>query len=250
LRELAAHVTSSGADLGVLIEPGGEVAHLVDDAGRVVGLDQALLMFIAHEATRGAERIAAPVSVTRHAEQLAQRLGASFEWTTTSLAALMDAAGAHGVAFAGNSEGAYLWPDFLPAPDGLMTMCKSLEVLATTKQPLSRIVEELPHVHVARRDVQTPWAQKGAVMRQLSATASGRVQLLDGVKVVSDDGWALVIPLPDEPVCRVWAESSTTAGAEALAERYVALVRAAIEREAEGERPDEQREDTYTQVDK
>ena len=228
LRDLADHVTKSGSDLGILIEPGGEVAHLVDDHGEVVALEEALLMFVAHEAARGAQRIAAPVSVTAHAETLARRLGAELRWTTTSLPALMDAATAHGVGFAGNAEGAYLFPDFLPAPDGLMTMCKALEVLATTKQPLSAIVDELPRVHMARRDVPTPWAQKGAVMRRLSSAASGRVQLLDGVKVVEDDRWALVIPLPDEPLCRIWAEAPTDAGAEELADRYVSMVQEAI----------------------
>jgi mannose-1-phosphate guanylyltransferase/phosphomannomutase len=232
LRDLASHVTNSGSDLGILIEPGGEVAHLVDDRGRAVSLEQTLLMFIAHEASRGARRVAVPVSVTHHAKEVARRQGAELTWTTTSLAALMDAATAEGVGFAGNAEGAHLFPEFLPAPDGLMTMCKVLEVLATTKQPLSSIVEELPEVHMARRDVPAPWTQKGAVMRRLSASAAGRVQLLDGVKVVEDDRWALVIPLPDEPVCRIWAEAPSDAEADALAERYVAIVRSAVEGDA------------------
>lgn len=85
---------------------------------------------------------------------------------------------------------------------------------------------------MARRDVPAPWTQKGAVMRRLSASAAGRVQLLDGVKVVEDDRWALVIPLPDEPVCRIWAEAPSDAEADALAERYVAIVRSAVEGDA------------------
>jgi mannose-1-phosphate guanylyltransferase/phosphomannomutase len=235
LRDLAAHVTNSGSDLGILIEPGGEVAHLVDDRGAPVGLDQALLMFIAHEAARGAQRIAVPVSVTGHAAEVARRFGTELTSTTTSLASLMDMATAAGVGFAGNAEGAYLFPEFLPAPDGLMTMCKVLEVLATTKQPLSAIVEELPEVHMAHRDVPTPWTQKGAVMRRLSSSAAGRVQLLDGVKVIEDDRWVLVIPLPDEPVCRIWAEAPSDAAAEELAERYVAIVAEAVEGDDDGE---------------
>jgi mannose-1-phosphate guanylyltransferase/phosphomannomutase len=122
-----------------------------------------------------------------------------------------------------------MFPGFMPAPDALMTMCKALEVLATTKQRLSDVVDELPAVHVARRDVATPWAQKGAVMRHLSSAAEGRVQLLDGVKVFeTDDAWALVIPLPDEPVCRVWAEGSSEEDAAERAARYVDLVLEAV----------------------
>lgn len=48
------------------------------------------------------------------------------------------------------------------------------------------------------------------------------------MKVVEKDRWALVIPVPDEPVCRVWAEAPTPAAAEALADRFVALVEDAV----------------------
>ena len=33
--------------------------------------------------------------------------------------------------------------------------------------------------------------------------------LVDGVKVIHDDGWALVFPDPEEPLTHVWAEAAT-----------------------------------------
>jgi mannose-1-phosphate guanylyltransferase/phosphomannomutase len=229
LANLSDHVKNSGSSLGALLDPGGEIAYLVDDRGRVITHEQALLMFLGHEAARGAQRVAVPVSATQAVEALGASAGAKVQWSTTSLAALMDAASQPGVGFAGNAEGAVMFPSFMPAPDALITMCKALEVLATTKQRLSDVVDELPETHIARRDVPTPWAQKGTVMRHLSSTASGRLKLLDGVKVYeSDDRWALVIPLPDEPVCRVWAEAPTAVAADALAAKYEALVEEAV----------------------
>ncbi|MGH2730834.1 MAG: sugar phosphate nucleotidyltransferase, partial [Actinomycetota bacterium] len=59
---LADHVRNSGSDMGVLLEPGGEVAHLIDGLGRPVAHPQALLAFIDHETRRGADTIAVPVS--------------------------------------------------------------------------------------------------------------------------------------------------------------------------------------------
>ncbi len=37
--------------------------------------------------------------------------------------------------------------------------------------------------------------------------------LVDGVKVLHDDGWALVFPDPEEPLTHVWAEAATDADA-------------------------------------
>jgi mannose-1-phosphate guanylyltransferase/phosphomannomutase len=45
--------------------------------------------------------------------------------------------------------------------------------------------------------------------------------LVDGVKVVEEDGWALVLPDPEEPLTHVWAEADSDAAAEARAKEYV-----------------------------
>ena len=147
------------------------------------------------------------------------------KWTATSLTSLMARAGRPEIGFAGNAEGAIIFPKFLQAPDALMTFAKALELVATAGRPLGEIVDGLPDVHVAKREVRTPWNQKGAVMRHVASVAApGRLVLLDGVKIVEEDRWALVIPAPDEPLTRIWAEGPTDEVADALAERYATVV--------------------------
>jgi mannose-1-phosphate guanylyltransferase/phosphomannomutase len=230
LDSLSENVRNSGSDLGVLLEPGGEIAHLVDDRGRLVDHEKALLAFVRHEAARGASLITVPVSSTVAVERLAAEAGAKVQWSPTGLPALMARAAREGVGFAGNSEGALIFPALMPAPDGLMTFAKTLELVALAQKPLSEIVDELPETFVVSRDVRTPWQNKGAAMRHVaSAAVPGRLMLLDGVKVVDEDRWALVIPLADEPACRIWAEAPTREEAEALADRYVHLVEAVVD---------------------
>ena len=222
---LADHVRNSGSNLGVLLDPGGEIAHLVDDSGRVLSQERALLLFLKHQAVTVGETVVVPVSASWVCEDIAAGAGASLLRTTTGLPSLMARAQRSDVTFAGNSDGVLIFPEFMPAPDGLMTFCKALELLATSTKPLARIVDELPPVNLVTRDVRTPWDLKGAVMRQVASTAApGKLVLLDGVKVVENDRWALVIPAPDEPLCRIWAEAPTMAEAEALADRYAGVV--------------------------
>ncbi len=48
------------------------------------------------------------------------------------------------------------------------------------------------------------------VMRTLVEQRKDReVELVDGVKVHHDDGWALALPDPEEPVTHVWAEADS-----------------------------------------
>ena len=226
---LAEHVRNSGSHLGVLLEPGGEAALLVDDRGREVSHDRALLAFLRHEAALERATVAVPVSCSSACERLAAEAGATVRRTPTGLPALMAAASDPSVGFAGNAEGALIWPRFMPAPDALLTFCKALELVAISAAPLSSIVDSLPEVHIVRRTVVTPWRHKGAVMRHVaSASLPGRQVLIDGVKFVQDEGWALVLPRPDEPLCEVWAEASSEAGARELAESFAVVVEDAV----------------------
>ncbi|MDQ3958509.1 MAG: mannose-1-phosphate guanyltransferase, partial [Actinomycetota bacterium] len=235
LRELSAQVRSSGSDAGVLLEPGCEVAHLVDDRGRVLSGTQALMAFLRHEAARSpASSVVVPVSCPQVCEELAAAAGATLKWASTGLATLMARAARPGVSFVGDCNGALMWPALMPAPDALMTFCKALELMAASQRPLSEVVDVLPETNVVSIDVPTPWDLKGAVMRHVASEArGGKLVLLDGVKVVEEDRWALVIPYPDEPLCRVWAEAPTRTEAEELAGRYAALVGEAVEKGAE-----------------
>jgi mannose-1-phosphate guanylyltransferase/phosphomannomutase len=101
-----------------------------------------------------------------------------------------------------------------------------LELLANEDTSLSKVVATLPPVHIEREVVVTPWEQKGTVMRSLVELSKDReVDLIDGVKVHHDGGWALALPDPEEPVTHVWAEAATGPDARRLAQEYARRIR-------------------------
>jgi mannose-1-phosphate guanylyltransferase/phosphomannomutase len=97
-----------------------------------------------------------------------------------------------------------------------------VSLLATTGQSLSALVHSLPPVHIAHETLHTPWEQTGVIMRTLVERLGDReLMLVDGVKVADGDGWALVVPDPEEPMMHVWAEGTSAEGARARAQQYV-----------------------------
>jgi len=77
--------------------------------------------------------------------------------------------------------------------------------------------------------VPTPWEAKGTVMRRILESVDGegradRVETIDGVKAYRGEDWALVVPHPQDPVVRVWAEAGSEPEADALADEFAALV--------------------------
>jgi mannose-1-phosphate guanylyltransferase/phosphomannomutase len=210
-----------------VIDPDGEHLTLVDDTGHVLSDDQALLAFVSLVAGHAPGlSIALPLSATSHADQLASERDVSILRTKLSNAALMQTASRPDVVFGANTDGGYILPSFLPAFDGAAAMVKLLEMLAMDGVVLSKVVEALPAVHVVHETVVTPWEQKGTVMRTLVELSKDReVDLVDGVKVHHDGGWALALPDPEEPVTHIWAEGASGGEARRLAQEYARRIR-------------------------
>jgi mannose-1-phosphate guanylyltransferase/phosphomannomutase len=193
----------------------------------VLSDDEALLAFVTLVSGHLNDGcIALPLSVTSHADRLAADRGVEIVRTKLSSAALMQAASRPGVDFAATDDGGFILPSFLPAFDAAASMVKMLELLALDGIALSKVVSGLPAVHIVHETVVTPWEQKGTVMRTLVELSKDReVDLIDGVKVHHDEGWALALPDPEEPVTHIWAESSSNGDARRLAQEYARRIR-------------------------
>ena len=191
---------------------------LIDEGGREIGVDEALLLLLHLLAGSGRTgRVALPVTVTSQAERLAEGEGLEVIRTPASLSELTKTAAAGGVVFGGALGGGYVWPEFLPAYDAMTSLCKLLELLAPVRRPLSELVAELPSPTLLHRQIACPWALKGLVMRVLNERLAERdVDLTDGIKLFDERGWVQVLPDADEPLVHIYAEGATIEDSEVL----------------------------------
>ena len=220
-------VRASGAHLGAVLDPGGEQVTIVDDEGHILSDDEAVLVLLTlvTDAQPGA-RVALPVAVSLAAEEICRRSDTEIVWTKLATSHLMEVASTEDVILGVSQHAGFIFPGFLPAFDAAATLVNLLALLTRTGRPLSDLVRTLPRVHIAHQSVHTPWEQKGTVMRNLVEHSEGRdLVLVDGVKVLEPDGWALVLPDPEEPVTHVWAEAGSDAQAGARAQEYAVRIR-------------------------
>jgi mannose-1-phosphate guanylyltransferase/phosphomannomutase len=229
LERLGELVSSSRAAFGVRFDHVGERLSLVDERGRAISDDRALLVLLdLVAAERRGGRIALPVTTTRVAEQVTRFHGTDVLWTSTTPDDLTRAAAGPGVVFGGDGRGGFVLPEFSAAVDGIAAFVRLLGLVARTRLTLSQIDARIPQAHLVRRSVPTPWAVKGAVMRTVVAAAGDReVDTTDGVRVVeAAGGWALVLPDPSEALTHVWAEGSDLGQATELMTQWAEVVEA------------------------
>jgi mannose-1-phosphate guanylyltransferase/phosphomannomutase len=78
--------------------------------------------------------------------------------------------------------------------------------------------------------VPCSWALKGLVMRVLTERLKDReTDILDGIKVFDERGWAQALPDPDEPIVHVFAEGDTQETSRELAAELRGLVEDAMQ---------------------
>ena len=241
IQEVQRLVRTMEADLGLVIDPGAERLYVVDDTGVEVPLEKVLLLYVklvAQQAAKG-ERIVLPLTVTRLAEQLAGEFDVEVERTKVSLPELALAAAGDGVVFAGALGGGYIFPQFLPAFDAVMSLGKLLELLASQSRPLSEQVAEIPASTLVHKTVACPWALKGTVMRtateqlQREAEAGAELGMMDGIQLRREDGWVQLLPDADEPIFHVYAEGADHAASQVLADGFLDVVRNVIREHSE-----------------
>jgi mannose-1-phosphate guanylyltransferase/phosphomannomutase len=215
-----------GADLGAVFDRSAERLYLVDEQAREVPVEQALLLFLRLLGSNGRRgKLAFPVTVTSQVERLVENSELEVVRTPTSLPELTRAAAEGGVVFAGAVGGGYVFPDFLPGYDAVASLAKLLELLAPVNRPVSELVSELPEATLVHHQVPCPWALKGLVMRMLNERLAGRdLDLIDGIKLFDERGWAQVLPDPDEPILHLYAEGETRELSEELAREMRELV--------------------------
>jgi mannose-1-phosphate guanylyltransferase / phosphomannomutase len=230
MKRLGELVVSFNADIGLLFDNGAErLAVVTGEGDMLAGSD--LLVVMAELVARTKQkpgRIAVPLNQPHIIEGIAREKGFEVLRTRVDRSSIMAAAREEGVIFAGSGDGGYIFPEFMPVYDAMMTFAKLIEMLAVTGETLSSLLSKLPPYYLMRREVFTSWENKGTVMRTLLEThQEDGVDSTDGIKITwdSDRRWVLVLPDPDEPVLHLYAEGDGEADTRAILDTYEAEIK-------------------------
>lgn len=230
VKELADVVAALHANLGVVVNNPGERIWLIDELGTVLAGDELLACLVSLVMRIVGEgcKVAVPVSATSAIEQLAFKYGATVIRTPVDARSLMEAAGREpNLCFAGDDEGGFIFPEFQPVFDAMVSLGRLLDFLGRTGQSLSEIRADLVPVHKQHMSVCCAWEHKGAVMRLLHDMTQGmETEHIDGIKVHLDGTWVLVLPDVEAPLFHVYAEADSEDMALGLVQEWALKVEA------------------------
>jgi phosphomannomutase len=228
LEQLITEVAARRADIGIALDGDADRIGLIDDAGRILFGDQ-LLVILARDVLRehpGATIIADVKASQVLFDEVGRAGGNPLMWRTGHSLIKVKMAET-GSPLAGEMSGHIFFADrWYGFDDALYAAVRLLGVLARTDIRLSEVRDALPQV------INTPElrfdcddTRKFAVIEEVAARLRAdraTVSEIDGVRVLTDDGWWLLRASNTQAVLVARAEAATEAGLDRL---KAALVR-------------------------
>ncbi len=222
LTQLIAEVRTRGADLGIALDGDADRIGLVDDQGRILFGDQ-LMVLLARDVlrTRPGATIIADVKASQVLfDEIARAGGTPLMWKTGH--SLIKAKMAEtGSPLAGEMSGHIFFADhWYGFDDALYAAVRTLGILSRADERLSAMRDALPRV------VNTPELRfdcddrrKFVVIEEVAArlrAEGATVAEIDGVRVLTTDGWWLLRASNTQAVLVARAEAADQAGLERL----------------------------------
>ena len=225
LLQLSEIVKSIRADLGILMDTGGEKIFLVDEKGTILTHDQALCCYTRLMLDSGAEKLAFSIASSEVVKRMCEEEGATAIFTPDTIIAMLNAATENGADVVAGRKGGYIFPAFMPVFDAMYSTATLLSQLATQRTKLSRVLKRIPVTFLTRENINCPSTKKGWMMRKLLEKTSGMDRILvDGIKLRTKYGWILVRPDSYRPILHVDVEADTPERTEKEMHRIKSLI--------------------------
>ncbi len=222
---LAAIVRALGGRAGFVFSSDMGRMSLVTESGEPLSEELTFALIADHVLRRRSGPVVTNGCTTRALDDLARRYGVPLVKTPVGQAYVISAIRDEGAVLGGEGSGSVALPSFSLAFDGFLMMTLVLECLATSGQPLSVRLQELPRYAIVKRSVVCAPGEGYRALERVRAEFERerpcRMDETDGLRADYDDGWVHVRASRTEPRVRVISEAQTRAVAEARAERMI-----------------------------
>jgi phosphomannomutase len=221
LGDLAALVRSTGASVGMAVDPDVDRLALVDDTGTPIGEDYTLALAIrAVLSSRPADAppatVVANLSTSLVVEDAARAHGARLVRAPVGEANVARVIVAEGALIGGEGNGGVILPALHVGRDAPLGAALILQYLARQGARLSELVAGAPRYAIVKAKADRGGSLESRYDALRRRFPDAEVDLRDGLRLGWADRWLHVRPSGTEPIVRLIAEAPTAAEAEAL----------------------------------
>lgn len=224
LRAFAAIVPATGAAVGFAQDPDADRLALVDETGRYIGEELTLALAASRRLAQAKGPVVLNLSTSRVTEELARSCGCPVFRTPVGEIHVVERMRVEGAILGGEGNGGVIDPRIGFVRDSFVGMAMVLDLLASSREPLSQLVDRLPKFAMVKdqyplKSGSGPDSVAALWDRIVAAYPEAEADRRDGLRLDWPDRWVHVRSSNTEPIVRVIAESSEPSTSRALADQ-------------------------------
>lgn len=223
----------SGSDMGVAYDGDGDRAVFVDDKGRIVRPEVAGVLFIRDVLSKKKGKIVANVSSSLIVQEQVEALGEEVIYEKVGDVFMTEAIKKHDAVFGVEPSGHFYSNLFYPFDDGIQSSLLLAEIISKQNKPLSELVDEIPLYPMKEETIKCPDEKKFQVIERVKEKLEKRgykLNLMDGVRVDQQKGWALVRASNTQPLIRVTVEAKSESKLKELKDEMIQSLKEEMEK--------------------
>ena len=231
LTEISEVMRREQADLGVVVDPDVDRLAFMMEDGVMFGEEYTLVAVADYilQHTQGAT--VSNLSSSRALRDVTEAHGCTYSAAAVGEVNVVQKMKDTGAVIGGEGNGGVIYPELHYGRDALVGVALFLTYFAQKNCSMTQLRASYPAYFASKNKIElTPEIDVDKVLREMKERyAHEQVNDIDGVKIDFAENWVHLRKSNTEPIIRVYTEAKSPAEADALAQRFIAEIKAICE---------------------
>ncbi len=216
-------VSNRNSDIGFVVDPDVDRLAIVCEDGSLFGEEYTLVAVADHILSYKQGPTVSNLSSTRALRDVTKRYDQEYYASAVGEVNVVEKMKMVGAVIGGEGNGGVILPDLHYGRDALLGIALMLTKMAHSGKTCTQIRASYPDYFMAKKKIGLSETTKvDNILWQIESRYKDKnTNTVDGLKIEFDNEWVHMRKSNTEPIIRVYTESPTQEGAEALAEKFI-----------------------------
>ncbi len=230
LEEISKTVVSSGADLGIVVDPDVDRLALVCEDGSMFGEEYTLVSVADYVISKTPGNTVSNLSSTRALSDVTKKYNCDYFVSAVGEVNVVEQMKSCNAIIGGEGNGGIIYPSLHYGRDALVGIALFLSNLAEKDISCLDLRKTYPNYFISKNKIDLdPNTDIQYIFDQLKENySSNKINLVDGLKIDFDNGWVHLRRSNTEPIIRIYSESSSKEKADNIANDFIKKIKELI----------------------
>lgn len=228
LTDISAKVVEEKADFGIVVDPDVDRLAIISEDGEMFGEEYTLVAVADYVLGKTQSPTVSNLSSSRALRDIAQKHGQNYAASAVGEVNVVEKMKEIGAKIGGEGNGGIIFPELHYGRDSLVGIALFLSHLAEMDRKVSELRASYPPYFMGKKkiDLEAGIDVDGLLKKMEEKYKSEEISTIDGVKIDFADEWVHLRKSNTEPIIRIYTEAPTQEQADALADRFIAELKA------------------------